>query len=151
MLKDNLVILRNCKGVSQEEIAGIIEISRQAYAKWERGETVPDIEKCDRLAKYYGISIDDLMHFENKQYGLNLPPGPKGKHICGITAINERGQVVIPKQARELLKIKKGDDFIVFVDENEGIALVKRETFETKMEKIESMVKETTDEFTINS
>ena len=43
MLKDNLVILRNANGFSQEEIAEKIGISRQAYAKWETGATVPDI------------------------------------------------------------------------------------------------------------
>ena len=43
MLKENLVILRNIHGYSQEEIAEIINISRQAYAKWESGATVPDI------------------------------------------------------------------------------------------------------------
>lgn len=143
MLKDNLIILRNYKGVSQEEIAGIIEISRQAYAKWEKGETIPDIEKCDRLAKYYGISVDDLLHFETQQYGITLLPGPKGKHICGTTTINERGQVVIPKPARDLLNIQKGDDLIVFVDEAEGLALVKREVFEAKLEKILNMIHET--------
>ena len=50
MLKENLVILRNIHGYSQEEIAEKINISRQAYAKWESGETVPDIEKCSLLA-----------------------------------------------------------------------------------------------------
>lgn len=143
MLKDNLIILRNYKGVSQEEIAGIIEISRQAYAKWEKGETIPDIEKCDRLAKYYGISVDDLLHFETQQYDITLPPGPKGKHICGTTTINERGQVVIPKQARDLLKLQKGDDLIVLVDEAEGLALVKRDVFEANLEKILNMIHET--------
>ena len=37
MLKDNLIMLRNMRGFSQEEIAGRINISRQAYAKWESG------------------------------------------------------------------------------------------------------------------
>ena len=52
MLSENLVILRNLKGLTQEQVAEVVEISRQSYAKWEQGETVPDIEKCDRLAYY---------------------------------------------------------------------------------------------------
>lgn len=44
MLKDNLAMLRNIHGYSQEEIAEKIGISRQAYAKWESGKTVPDVE-----------------------------------------------------------------------------------------------------------
>ena len=41
MLKDNISRLRNVNGYSQEEVAEKIGISRQAYAKWEKGETVP--------------------------------------------------------------------------------------------------------------
>ena len=52
MLQDNLIVLRNMYGMSQEEIAEKIGISRQAYAKWESGATVPDIEKCKRLADF---------------------------------------------------------------------------------------------------
>ena len=61
MLKENLIILRNIHGFSQEEIAEKIGISRQAYAKWETGATVPDIEKCMRLAETYGVTIDSLV------------------------------------------------------------------------------------------
>ena len=43
MLKDNLLMLRGIHGYSQEEIAEKIGISRQAYAKWESGATIPDI------------------------------------------------------------------------------------------------------------
>ncbi len=60
MLAENLILLRNMKGMSQEQIAEVIGISRQSYAKWEQGETVPDIEKCDRLAKFFMIL--PLMH-----------------------------------------------------------------------------------------
>lgn len=138
MLKDNLIILRNCKGLSQEEVSEVVGISRQAYAKWEKGDTIPDIEKCNLLAQYYGITIDDLVNFESNQLGMVVPPGPKGKHICGTSTINERGQIVIPKIARELLDIDKGDSFIVLVDELEGIALIKTKTFEEKMKQIQS-------------
>ena len=43
MLADNLVMLRNLKGLTQEQVAEVIGISRQSYAKWEQGETIPDI------------------------------------------------------------------------------------------------------------
>ena len=45
MLQGNLIMLRSLAGKTQEDIAEVIGISRQAYAKWERGETIPDIEK----------------------------------------------------------------------------------------------------------
>ena len=49
MLAENLALLRNLRGMTQEEVAEVIGISRQSYSKWEQGETIPDIEKCDRL------------------------------------------------------------------------------------------------------
>ena len=81
MLKQNLIILRNIHGYSQEEIAGKIKISRQAYAKWESGATIPDIEKCKRLADIYGVTIDSLMNMATPNGKTLMPPPPKGKNI----------------------------------------------------------------------
>ena len=101
MLKDNLVMLRNMYGMSQEEIAEKIGISRQAYAKWESGATVPDIEKSKRLADFYNVTVDSLLKTETEDKIGMIPPAPKGKNIWGSVTINERGQMVIPKAARE--------------------------------------------------
>ena len=62
MLAENLVMLRDAKGMTQEQVAEVIGISRQSYAKWEQGETVPDIDKCARLAAFYGVKIDALVN-----------------------------------------------------------------------------------------
>ena len=105
MLKDNLVMLRNIHGFSQEEIAEKINISRQAYAKWEKGMTIPDIEKCSLLAKVYGTTIDSLIETETAEGIGMIPPPPKGKNIWGSVTINERGQIVIPKGARDTFKL----------------------------------------------
>ena len=101
MLKENLIMLRNIHGFSQEEIAEKIGISRQAYAKWENGVTVPDIEKCMRLAEVYGVTIDSLVKTTTLDGKGVLPPPQKGKNIWGSVVINERGQLVIPKEVRE--------------------------------------------------
>ena len=50
MLSENLVMLRNLKGLTQEQVAEVVEISRQSYAKWEQGETVPNTETLKRLS-----------------------------------------------------------------------------------------------------
>lgn len=55
MLAENLSMLRNAKGLTQEQVAEAIGISRQSYAKWEQGDTVPDVETCDRLAAFYQV------------------------------------------------------------------------------------------------
>lgn len=132
MLQDNLIMLRNMYGMSQEEIAEKIGISRQAYAKWERGVTVPDIEKCKRLADFYDVTMDSLLrtHTEDK-IGM-IPPAPKGKNIWGSVTINERGQLAIPKAAREKFGLCGGQRLILLSDE-EGLALIPAEVFEAKM------------------
>lgn len=101
MLADNLIFLRNIKGLTQEQIAEVIGISRQSYSKWEQGETYPDIDKCDKLAKYYGVTIDSLVHQDNKVDDIKIAPAPIGKHLWGTVTIGSKGQIVIPKAARE--------------------------------------------------
>ena len=132
MLKENLVMLRRMHGFSQEEIAERIGISRQAYAKWESGATIPDIEKCSLLAKTYGTTIDSLIKTTTAEGIRMLPPAPDGKNIWGSVTINERGQLVIPKAARDKFGLTGGQRLIVLSDE-EGIALVPAETFEDKI------------------
>lgn len=135
MLKENLIMLRNINGFSQEEIAGKINISRQAYAKWESGATVPDIEKCKKLADVYGITIDSLIKTTTVDGEATILPPPKGKNIWGSVLINERGQLVIPKAVREKFDLTGGQRLIVLTDDQEGIALVPAEIFEARMKK----------------
>ena len=135
MLQKNLIVLRNMYGISQEEIAGKIGISRQAYAKWESGATVPDIEKCKRLADFYDITIDSLLKTTTEDKIGMIPPAPKGKNIWGSVTINERGQIVIPKAARERFGLSGGQRLIVLSD-HDGIAFIPAETFEAKMKAV---------------
>ena len=51
----------------------------------------------------------------------------KGKHVFGTVKVGERGQIVIPKEAREVFEIKPGDKLLVLGDEEQGIAIVKAE------------------------
>ena len=132
MLKDNLVMLRKIHGYSQEEIAEKIGISRQAYAKWERGSTIPDVEKCSLLAELYETTVDSLIKTTTADGIGPIPPAPKGKNIWGAVTINDRGQIVIPKGARELFSLTGGQRLIVISDEM-GIALLSAERFEESM------------------
>ncbi len=132
MLSENLMMLRNLHGYSQEEIAEKIGISRQAYAKWERGTTVPDVEKCAILAEVYGTTIDGLLKTETLDGMGTIPPAPKGKYFWGMVTLGERGQIVIPKAARDKFDLKGGERLIVASDEV-GIALIPAEVFEAKM------------------
>lgn len=133
MLAENLALLRKIRGLSQEEVAEAVGISRQSYSKWELGQTLPDIEKCARLAGFYGVSIDALV-CQNEQVGhTKVAPAPIGKHLWGTVPMGAKGQIVIPKAARETFGLKEGDRLVVLGDEDQGIALVKAEIFEKRM------------------
>ena len=64
-LCENLYSLRKKRGLSQEEFAEQIHVSRQAISKWERGEAYPDIENLIAIAKFYEVTIDDLIRAES--------------------------------------------------------------------------------------
>ena len=141
MLKDNLVMLRKLNGYSQEQIAEKIDVPRQAYAKWESGATVPDLGKAALLAQVYGVTLDSLIKTESVE-GLGvLPPAPQGKNIWGSVALGDRGQIVIPKPARDKFALKAGDRLIVASDEN-GIALLPAEAFENRMREFMAAISE---------
>lgn len=136
MLKDNLAMLRNMRGFSQEETAERIGISRQAYAKWENGSTVPDIEKCSLLAEMYGVTLDSLIRDQMPEAGRPEPAGPAGKMIWGTVTMNGRGQIVIPKAARAHFGLQEGQRFVLLSDDNEGFALIPVEMFEKRLSEL---------------
>jgi len=126
MFKDNLIQLRKLKRLTQEDIAEKLDVTRQAVAKWESGETVPDIEKSRQLAEIFEVSLDDLVNYvPQENMGLELPP--KGKHLFGMVKVGEKGQIVIPAKARKIFNISSGDELIVLGDESQGLALIKSE------------------------
>ena len=53
--------LRKEKGLSQDQLAGEIGVSRQAVSKWESQQSLPDVEKLIALSDYFGVSTDYLL------------------------------------------------------------------------------------------
>lgn len=128
MFKDNLTALRKLHHMTQEELAERVGVTRQALAKWERGDTMPDLDRCRALADVFDVTLDDLANYEPSEHcGLSLPP--KGKHLFGIVTVGEKGQIVIPAKARKLFSIGTGDQLVVLGDEVQGLALLKAEEF----------------------
>ncbi len=54
-----------------------------------------------------------------------MQEAPKGKHLFGVVKIGEKGQILIPKEAREVFDLKPGDKLLMLGDEERGIALMK--------------------------
>ena len=59
----------------------------------------------------------------------------KEKYV-GIAKVGEKGQIVIPKEARDMFEIKPGDSVVVLCDKNKGMAIVKSEIFEDTIDKV---------------
>ena len=116
----NLKLYRKKFGFTQEQVAEKLGVSRQAVAKWERGDTLPDIENIIALADMYEVSIDFLVR--NLQ---NASASEDRKHMFGFTKINDKGQITLPKKCREVFGLNTGDSLLILGDEEKGIALVK--------------------------
>ncbi|MBE9915692.1 helix-turn-helix domain-containing protein [Paenibacillus donghaensis] len=125
MIDTNLKRLRKTYKYTQEEVAENIGVSRQAVAKWENGETIPDINHCIALAELYNLTLDDLVNRPGGQKDAGSPS--KGKHVFGTVKVGDRGQIVIPKRAREIFNICPCDILFVLGDEAQGIALAKHD------------------------
>ncbi len=60
---NRLYELRKSRGYSQDELADMLGVSRQAISKWERGESSPDTDNLIALARLYGVSLDELVGY----------------------------------------------------------------------------------------
>jgi transcriptional regulator with XRE-family HTH domain len=58
---ERLLKLRKEKNMSQEDLANVLDVSRQTVSKWETGESMPDFNKICPLCEYFGITSDELL------------------------------------------------------------------------------------------
>ena len=74
--KEKLVILRKSKGLTQDEFASFVGVSRQAVYKWECGQSYPEVAKLIELKLLFNISIDDLL---DENFVIALPEKKRRK------------------------------------------------------------------------
>lgn len=128
MFNDNIVQLRKLHGMTQEDLADAVGVTRQSVAQWESGKTCPNLTQSKAIADAFGVTLDDLANFEPQEnLGLNVPP--KGKHLFGLVTVGDKGQIVIPAEARKIFNIKPGDRLVVLGEEASGIAIMKADDF----------------------
>ncbi len=60
-ISERILTLRKQKGISQEELANIIGVSRQSVSKWESEQSTPDIEKIILLSEFFGVTTDYIL------------------------------------------------------------------------------------------
>ena len=69
MISENIMKLRKKLGFSQEEVAEKIGVTRQTIAKWENGDSIPDVVHSNALAELFDITLDDLVNFKGSEPG----------------------------------------------------------------------------------
>ena len=138
MIGKNIQTLRKQKNLTQEALAEEIGVARQTIAKWETGESSPDLESAGRLAEALDValdvSLDDLANAPTDE--LDSRPGMRGKHMFGLVTVGDKGQIVIPVRARRIFGISPGDQLMVLGDEASGIALMDAKLFMTVAEEM---------------
>ena len=123
MIGSNLRMLRSNSRYTLEDVAEIIGVSRQTIAKWESGETYPDIENCVKLSALFKISLDAMVK-EPVQI-LAEEPNDKGQYMFGIVKIGEDGSLPLHEKAKQLMEILPGDRMLLIGDKDQGIAMMK--------------------------
>lgn len=72
-LGETIIRLRKEQGLSQEELAAALEVSRQSVSKWENDSSVPELEKLVKLSELFGVTLDELVKGER--------PAPAGAEV----------------------------------------------------------------------
>lgn len=111
-IANRLVQLRKDKGLSQEELAARLGISRQAVSKWERAESSPDTDNLILLARLYGVSLDNLLQTDGPvgvaEGGAPQPPAEQQAQ-AGPAFAGEMDSLAKDRAVQELLAREKAN------------------------------------------
>lgn len=127
-IAENLKFLRYRNGYTLEAIAEIISVSRQSVAKWESGDSVPDVMNCVKLASLYKITLDELVSSPLKSVVADNFASD-GSRICGVLELSPDSSIRIPDLVKHTFNIHCGDKLLLLADKNQGIALIKCSQF----------------------
>lgn len=83
---EKIVKLRKLKGLTQDEFASAVGVSRQAVYKWESGQSYPEVAKLLEIKLLFNVSIDDLL---DESYEVTLPEKPKRKRSSYVRKVAE--------------------------------------------------------------
>lgn len=135
--QEKLVILRKTRGLTQDEFASAVGVSRQAVYKWESGQSYPEVQKLLEIKTLFTISIDDLL---DDNYDVPLPEKKRKKRITKeakekIEKSVEKSEApkvaaapkaapapVEPKADPQPKRVEETEDFKIVVNEDDAPA-----------------------------
>jgi len=103
-LSEKIIELRRAKGMTQEELASLCNISRQSISKWEADIALPELDKLLILSETFGVSVDVLVKDELEINSV------KDVHTCGSNAL---GKKKIESYEGVLIKESLEDDSVI--------------------------------------
>ena len=95
---EKIVKLRKMKGLTQDEFASAVGVSRQAVYKWESGQSYPEVPKLLEMKLLFGVSIDDLL---DENYEVQLPEKTKKKRRAKTKSSDETVKETVTPAAEE--------------------------------------------------
>ena len=98
---EKIIILRKIKGITQDEFANAVGVSRQAVYKWECGQSYPEALKLIEIKALFGISIDDLF---DDNYEIALPEKKKRKRIPKVKVEKSAEEKPVAEKAPEVIE-----------------------------------------------
>ena len=96
--KEKIVKLRKQKGLTQDDFASAVGVSRQAVYKWESGQSYPEAQKLLEIKKLFDISIDDLL---DDNFEVIVPEKKKRKRLPKEVKAEVEAEVVAPYEPLE--------------------------------------------------
>lgn len=127
-IADNIRTLRRKNDYTLEQLAEIIDVSRQTIAKWEAGETLPDVANCVKLATLFKVTLDEFVTMR-ADLPEKMNEDSKNGRVMGIVDVETDGRIIIPDQIRDLFEIQSGEKVLILADKKQGIAIVKCSQF----------------------
>lgn len=89
-IADRIQSLRKTKGISQEQLADVVGVSRQAVSKWESEQTIPDLDKVVTMSEYFGVTTDYLLKGIEpikEEKGFTISNKVKARIVLGLGLI----------------------------------------------------------------
>lgn len=123
--------LRGTKGVSQETLAAVCDVSMQAVSKWENGQSCPDIAFLPLLAEYFQVSIDYLL--TGKESAQKCGTAQDSELLDHLKAITEEDTLyIIQYRNGQILDKKKWEqDQLTRLHQSEAIRIAFEDDFES--------------------